>query len=685
MYFFITFCLGAISHFDGGSFFQQLPTGLHREYFSTDDDSQTTDRAQVLVKAACDLFSMQARVNGEPLQEYFDSLRRHIVDPIEKEVDHNDPLTAAQLAEVEQARLDYAAYARAVKDDKSKQKADDAKAVLEEEETHFISYLTTRNIARCRLVTSSMAFFIQLQHQFYSNMAADYDRLANTSLPALQLCQLESRAVENKGKASAPVNPKKATVKSVTAVAPASPAPAAALRPVEQPKSATAPAPVAAAPVAAAPAPAAAPTSAPAPAPAPLVVDLDFFGGGGAPAPAAAPAATSSAASALFDLDGSFGAAPAAAAAPSSDPLSFFSAAPTPASVSAPAAGGLLDGLDFSASFSAPTPTPTPVATPAATPAAAPKNPLDAMMAQMAGGLASSKPADPFGDFSPMTPASTAATVRATSTPGSGATQHKAADWSRVASTMAQPQQQAPPQMTPQQQQAYAAAALAQMTPAQQQAYAAQMAAHQQAQWAARYKGSGAAQAPAATAPPAAAGYTPAKPAAAAAPKFEAPAHYANMENNTPKAPVVDPTDNDLRRQLRAEHQTRAEAAGQAAVNELREKEAEQQEILNQKLQLDDKVSGKINAWAGAGGKKNNIRSLLSTMENVLWEDAGWTPVPLSELMDPKKVRRVWLKAVAVVHPDKVQSSDVEHQLTAERIFNVLRDSFDSFKSELGQ
>ena len=59
--------MGAISHFDGVSFFQQLPTGLHREYFSTDDDSQTTDRAQVLVKAACDLFSMQARVNGEPL------------------------------------------------------------------------------------------------------------------------------------------------------------------------------------------------------------------------------------------------------------------------------------------------------------------------------------------------------------------------------------------------------------------------------------------------------------------------------------------------------------------------------------------------------------------------------------------------------------------------------------------
>ena len=46
---------------------------------------------------------------------------------------------------------------------------------------------------------------------------------------------------------------------------------------------------------------------------------------------------------------------------------------------------------------------------------------------------------------------------------------------------------------------------------------------------------------------------------------------------------------------------------------------------------------------------------------------------------------RAWLKAVAVVHPDKNQGSDVEQQLLAERIFNVLRDSFDAFKSELGQ
>jgi hypothetical protein len=643
---------------------------LHRHYFSSDNDSVQIDRADVLVKSACDFFAMQARINGEPLQEYFDSLRRHIVDPIDKEVDQNDPLTTELLAECEQARLDYAAYLRAVnpKDEKTKQKADQAKVVLEEEEGHFLSHLATRNAARSRLVTSSMAFLIQLQSSFYSNLASNYDRLAADSLPGLQTCQLESKAVENRGKAGTATSAKKAVKQTTTSVAPASPAPAKTPQP--RPAEVSKPAPVAVAPAAAA-------------APAPAMVDLDFFGGGSsssvgeesARAASASPTPVA-AANPLFDIDGVFGAAPAAAAsaAPSTssgnDPLAFFDMAPSstpPASGNSSSHG--LAGLDFSADFTSPRPAssngfssgssdPFGAATlaPSSTPAA--KGGLDALAAQMANDLG--------GGISPAPVAAATTQARAASTGGSGT--HKAADWSRVptAAFQQQPQQLHPSQMTPQ----------------QQQMYAAQLAAHQQAQWAARYRGSGP-QAPAAAAP----GYGQGaqKPPTPAPVKYEAPAHYANMESNKPKAPVVDPTDNDLRRQSRAEHAARAEAAGQAKVEELREAEAKQKELLEQKLQLDDVVSARVNAWAGAGGKKNNIRSLLSTMDKVLWDESGWTAVSLSELMDPKKVRRVWLKAVAVVHPDKVQGCEVERQLLAERVFNVLRDSFDSFKSELGQ
>lgn len=652
-------------------FLQPLPAGLHRHYFSSDNESVQIDRADVLVKSACDFFAMQARINGEPLQEYFDSLRRHIVDPIDKEVDQNDPLTTELLAECEQARLDCAAYLRAVnpKDEKTKQKADQAKVVLEEEEGHFLSHLATRNAARSRLVTSSMAFLIQLQSSFYNNLASNYDRLAADSLPGLQTCQLESKAVENRGKSGAASSAKKAVKQTTTSVAPASPAPAK----TPQPRPAEAvskPAPVAAAPAAAAAAPA--------------MVDLDFFGGGSsssvgeesARAASASPTPTAAApANPLFDIDGVFGAAPTAATSTlstssGSDPLAFFDMTPssTPAASTTSSASHGLAGLDFSADFTSPRPASSNGfssgssdlfggATLAPSAPAHAKGGLDALAAQAASDLG--------GGISPTPMAAAAPQLRAAST-GSGT--HKAADWSRVptAAFQQQPQQLHPSQMTPQ----------------QQQMYAAQLAAHQQAQWAARYRGSGP-QAPAAAAP----GYgQAAQKAQAPAPvKYEAPAHYANMESNKPKAPVVDPTDNDLRRQLRAEHAARAEAAGQAKVEELREAEAKQKELLEQKLQLDDVVSARVNAWAGAGGKKNNIRSLLSTMDKVLWDESGWTAVSLSELMDPKKVRRVWLKAVAVVHPDKVQGCEVERQLLAERVFNVLRDSFDSFKSELGQ
>ena len=102
-----------------------------------------------------------------------------------------------------------------------------------------------------------------------------------------------------------------------------------------------------------------------------------------------------------------------------------------------------------------------------------------------------------------------------------------------------------------------------------------------------------------------------------------------------------------------------------------------------EKESLDAQVSARVDKWSGGGGKKDNLRSLLSTLDTVLWEGAPWKPVPLSDLMDPKKVRRAWLKAAAVIHPDKVQGESVEVQLLAERIFNVLRTSFDSFKKEL--
>lgn len=54
-------------------------------------------------------------------------------------------------------------------------------------------------------------------------------------------------------------------------------------------------------------------------------------------------------------------------------------------------------------------------------------------------------------------------------------------------------------------------------------------------------------------------------------------------------------------------------------------------------------------------GKERNIRALLSTMHTVLWAgETKWKPVGMADLVTAEQVKKVYRKAVLVVHPDKV-------------------------------
>ncbi|CAJ1061010.1 putative tyrosine-protein phosphatase auxilin isoform X3 [Xyrichtys novacula] len=60
-------------------------------------------------------------------------------------------------------------------------------------------------------------------------------------------------------------------------------------------------------------------------------------------------------------------------------------------------------------------------------------------------------------------------------------------------------------------------------------------------------------------------------------------------------------------------------------------------------------------------GKERNIRALLSTMHTVLWEgETRWKPVGMADLVTPEQVKKVYRKAVLVVHPDKVRRMTAE-------------------------
>lgn len=72
----------------------------------------------------------------------------------------------------------------------------------------------------------------------------------------------------------------------------------------------------------------------------------------------------------------------------------------------------------------------------------------------------------------------------------------------------------------------------------------------------------------------------------------------------------------------------------------------------DEKLRLHDTVNAKVTEWQN--GKESNLRALLSSLDLILWPEAGWKKVNMAELVMENKVKIVYMKAIAKVHPDKV-------------------------------
>ena len=91
------------------------------------------------------------------------------------------------------------------------------------------------------------------------------------------------------------------------------------------------------------------------------------------------------------------------------------------------------------------------------------------------------------------------------------------------------------------------------------------------------------------------------------------------------------------------------------AVNRLRQANAAADKLDDEKFRLADIVDGRVKGWKT--GKEANLRALLASLETVLWADAGWKKTGMAELIQPNRVKVVYMKGIAKVHPDKVSPS----------------------------
>ena len=88
------------------------------------------------------------------------------------------------------------------------------------------------------------------------------------------------------------------------------------------------------------------------------------------------------------------------------------------------------------------------------------------------------------------------------------------------------------------------------------------------------------------------------------------------------------------------------------AVQKLRAANAAEKRSDDEKFALADHVDSRLAGWKGS--KSDNLRALLGSLDKVLWPEAGWTPVGMSDLVMANKVKIIYMKAIAKVHPDKV-------------------------------
>jgi len=136
----------------------------------------------------------------------------------------------------------------------------------------------------------------------------------------------------------------------------------------------------------------------------------------------------------------------------------------------------------------------------------------------------------------------------------------------------------------------------------------------------------------------------------------------------------------ELRRQLRAARLAERQSKMDAALAEKHAKDEEEARKQAEQVELKDKLKARIETWRS--NKKGNIRAMLGSLEHVLWEGSGWKPVGMGDLLEPPQVKKVYMKANLLVHPDKVRQRNgtPEQVAIADMIFDVLKEAWIVFQ-----
>ncbi|KIJ55106.1 hypothetical protein M422DRAFT_23757 [Sphaerobolus stellatus SS14] len=147
------------------------------------------------------------------------------------------------------------------------------------------------------------------------------------------------------------------------------------------------------------------------------------------------------------------------------------------------------------------------------------------------------------------------------------------------------------------------------------------------------------------------------------APKPAAPAKPATSAPRPKPKPVVSSTSEN------SVALSKLQAANDAQAKEEQER-----------YELKDAVDSRLQAWRG--GKETNLRALIASLDTILSPSFKWQKVGLHEVVTPAQVKIRYTKAIARLHPDKLNANNttLEERMIANGVFSTLNEAWNAFK-----
>ncbi|CAD7705465.1 unnamed protein product [Ostreobium quekettii] len=136
----------------------------------------------------------------------------------------------------------------------------------------------------------------------------------------------------------------------------------------------------------------------------------------------------------------------------------------------------------------------------------------------------------------------------------------------------------------------------------------------------------------------------------------------------------------EVRRMLRTQREQKKHAKMVEALETKIRRDQEEVERQEAQHEYKEAYVPMIQAWKDQ--HRANIRGMLTSLHTMLWEGTSWKILTVADVLEPGQVKKAYMKANLIVHPDKVRQKNGtnEQVVIADMVFDALKEAWNEFQ-----